>query len=141
MDDENQINQLRMYTVQEANGLIPQLTELIHQVQAKKKQISFLEVEIDLMELVGGGKSKAVQTGMAAYEKAVNEFYGIIDSIHQFGCMLKDVDRGLVDFYTVYQGRVVYLCWQLGETEITCWHDIGKGYTSRTPLEPQRDIL
>jgi hypothetical protein len=141
VDEKNQINQLRMYSVQEANELIPRLSELIRRVQIKKREISLLEVDIDLMELVANGQSGAVERGIAAYEKAVNEFYEIIDSIHQYGCMLKDVDRGLVDFYTVHQGRVVYLCWQLGETEITCWHDIGKGYTSRTPLEPQRDIL
>ena len=64
----------------------------------------------------------------------MNRFYGIVDEIHETGCVLKDVDLGLVDFYGYHKGRMVYLCWKLGESEVSYWHEIGHGYIHRQPI-------
>ena len=50
------------------------------------------------------------------------------------GILLKDPDRGLVDFPVLREGREVYLCWLLGETTIEFWHDIDAGFAGRQPL-------
>jgi hypothetical protein len=51
------------------------------------------------------------------------------------GVHIKDIDRGLCDFPYMRNGRVVYLCWQLGEDAIAFWHDIEAGFAGREPLD------
>lgn len=127
-----------MFSVEEANVVLPFLSQMIARLQTKKLEILKREIEIDALELVSGtreGKQNPeIKSCLESYERAVNEFYHIIDEIHHRGCLLKDVDSGLVDFYSVHNGRVVYLCWQLGEEGISSWHEIGRGYMHRQPI-------
>ena len=132
------MNDLKVVTVEEANRLLPFLTERIHGLQKKREEILSHEVEIDALELVTENKgeegSPAVHKKVEEYHQIVNRFYAVIDEIHETGCLLKDLDLGLVDFYSLYNGRVVYLCWRLGEPEVAHWHEIGRGYACRQPI-------
>ena len=58
-----------------------------------------------------------------------------IQQIKDLGVLLKDAEKGLCDFPNLRQGRVVYLCWQLGEDRIEYWHDIETGFAGREPLD------
>ncbi len=49
--------------------------------------------------------------------------------------MLRDIDRGLVDFPALVDGREIYLCWELGEDEVAYWHELESGYGGRLPLD------
>ena len=53
--------------------------------------------------------------------------------------LVKDLDIGLCDFPHMMDGRVVYLCWKLGETEIRWWHEVNSGYSGRQPLEHEKE--
>ena len=132
------MNQLKMFTVEEANKLLPKLTELIHEAQKSRDQILRLEVEVDALELVAdkdeNGFSRSLNPKIDEYNRTVGGFYSLLDKIQGMGCFLKDVNLGLVDFYSLQEGRVVYLCWKAGEPEIGFWHEIGRGYASRQPL-------
>ncbi len=134
MDDKNDI---KVFTAQEANHLIPQLTLWIQELQQKRDEILSLEVEIDAQELIADKPEESLPSQISRliekYNKVVTRFYEIVDQVHATGCYLKDIDMGLVDFYSHYQGRVVYLCWKLGEPEVGFWHDIGQGYITRQP--------
>ncbi len=48
--------------------------------------------------------------------------------------VLRDLDRGLVDFPALREGDEVYLCWVEGEPEIGFWHRPDAGYAGREPL-------
>jgi hypothetical protein len=50
------------------------------------------------------------------------------------GCVLKDMDQGLVDFLTRRDGREVYLCWRYGEERVAYWHELQAGFAGRRPL-------
>ena len=54
--------------------------------------------------------------------------------VQALGVELKGIEQGLVDFPTMRDGRVVYLCWQLGEGTIAYWHEIDAGFSGRQPL-------
>jgi hypothetical protein len=54
--------------------------------------------------------------------------------IEQSGIVLRDIDRGLVDFPALIDGREVLLCWELGEEEVAYWHDLDTGFDGREPL-------
>lgn len=139
----DKMNQLKMFTLEEANALIPQIRLALEKLQKQKREIALSEVEIDAAEILNpaqnGSRSPIVQALLDQYEEKVNQLYALIDEIHQMGCFLKDIEQGLIDFYSVHQGRVVYLCWQLGEEKVGYWHEIGKGFSCRQPLEHAAD--
>jgi hypothetical protein len=138
------MNQLKVFTLKEANDTLPRLTPMLQELRVTREVILKLEVEIDTLEILADknsneGISPSVSRKVEEYTKLVNRFYALIDEIHETGCILKDVDMGLVDFYTLYKGKVVYLCWRAGESEVGFWHDIGGGFATRQPLEDQPD--
>ncbi|HET6894954.1 MAG TPA: DUF2203 domain-containing protein, partial [Candidatus Baltobacteraceae bacterium] len=63
------------------------------------------------------------------------EIVRIINRIEAYGCIVKDIDLGLIDFPSMREGRAVYLCWKAGEEEITHWHGMDEGFSERKPLE------
>ena len=58
-----------------------------------------------------------------------------IDELQGLGIELKDPNVGLIDFPAMLEGRVVYLCWRLGEGEISHWHELESGFAGRQPVE------
>ncbi len=60
-----------------------------------------------------------------------------MERIEQLGCLLKDLDTGLVDFPTLYRGREVYLCWKLGEPGIAFWHRVEDGFAGRRAIDSE----
>jgi len=57
--------------------------------------------------------------------------------ILQTGCLIKDLDIGLLDFPAVIDNEDVYLCWKLGEDRIRYYHRQDEGFAGRKPLDPR----
>ena len=73
--------------------------------------------------------------GGVQYAMILTHFTEEMSELEALGVQLKDFDRGLVDFPSLRDGRVVLLCWQLGEgDELEWWHDMDAGFAGRTPL-------
>lgn len=71
-----------------------------------------------------------------------DELQTLVDELHQLGCHFKGFQEGLVDWYSYYAGRPVFLCWKLGEPEIAYWHQVDAGFMGRQPILPtQRDAF
>src|SRR5262249_41181885 len=91
--------------------------------------------------LLGGmivDRDKALQA-KTRREQAAAVLRNAIESIQGMGCLVKDLDTGLVDFSTLFRGTEVYLCWKLGETGIDFWHGIEEGFCGRKPTD--KDFL
>lgn len=58
-----------------------------------------------------------------------------IENIQEYGCLVKDLDIGLLDFPTLLNGQEVYLCWKLGENGIHFWHAVEDGFRGRKPID------
>ena len=58
-----------------------------------------------------------------------------IEAVVETGCLVKDLDIGLIDFPTLYRGIEVYLCWKLGESGIGFWHGVEEGFRGRKPID------
>ena len=132
-------NDLKMFTIEEAARLLPQLTQWLTELRKERDLILASEVEIDALELVtekkkGSETSPALDRKVEEYTRRVDCFYSLIDKIQGTGCVLKDLETGLVDFYSLQNNRVVFLCWKLGEPAISSWHEVGGGYASRQGL-------
>ncbi len=61
-------------------------------------------------------------------------FFKELERLLQMGCIVKDLNAGLVDFYSNHKGKEIMLCWKIGEDRINYWHDISNGYSGRKPI-------
>lgn len=71
---------------------------------------------------------------MLKEKDALDEIGELTLNIEEMGCVIKDYKSGLIDFPAIYNGREIYLCWKLGENEITAWHEIDEGFIGRKPI-------
>ena len=62
---------------------------------------------------------------------------GFVDELTAVGCVLKGFEDGLVDFYGLQEGRLVFLCWRLGEEGVGHWHELDAGFAARRPITPE----
>ena len=133
------MNEVRVFTIEECNRLLPVLTQQLTELQKKRQSAGDLEAQIDALELICNSESKKSTAELdqliRKHQKIVNEFYALVDQIHEHGCYLKDADLGLVDFYGMIDGRMVCLCWRLGEQQVGFWHEVNSGFTNRKPIE------
>ena len=122
----------RHFSREEANALLPRLKEMLLQLRSSKDELTDTEAHEALTESApgNGGGEEGKQVGVAFLE--VRRLLGAIE---ESGIVLRDIDRGLVDFPAVIDGREVYLCWELGEDEVAYWHDLDSGYRGREPLD------
>ena len=68
-------------------------------------------------------------------DAAAGQLRAAIDEVQEVGCVVKDLDIGLIDFPTTYRGVEVYLCWKLGETAIEYWHSVDEGFRGRKAID------
>lgn len=122
----------KLFTVAEANALLPRLRELLEDVavhrDAVRQKVSHLEPIFKAATSNGGGRLGS-EYGAEAY----NLYLGI-ERIQELGVLLKDPDTGLLDFPHEKDGRIVFLCWHPPEEKIGYWHEIQDGYAGRQPL-------
>jgi hypothetical protein len=122
----------RHFTRAEASALLPQLTTLLSRLRDARDELTDAETHEALSEAAptNGGGERGRRVGIAFLEVR-----RLIDTVEQAGIVLRDIDRGLIDFPALIDGREVYLCWELGEEEVAYWHDLEGGYGGRKPLD------
>jgi hypothetical protein len=131
--DEDDISPSRVFSLYEANQLIPQLQSHLTTVQQRKGVLLRTREEAQKASAnadCGGGTAVG-----SHYVKSLQDISASLRTIHELGVVVKDIDLGLCDFPHVRDGRIVYLCWKLGEKEIRWWHEVTTGYKNRCPLE------
>ena len=121
----------RHYTVEQANAALPWVEERLSRLRAARTQLSDEEAREALGEAApqngGGAPGRGVAEAFVALQRALGE-------LQSMEVVLRDLERGLVDFPAMRDGREVYLCWQAAETSIEFWHDVDAGYGGRKPL-------
>jgi hypothetical protein len=125
------------FTVAEANALIPFLKE--HFEKIHRKQAELVRQFPEIKEFLERKSSDFGFANSIEYIQKGNEIGKLIDRISRTGVLLKDLQRGLVDFPHVSEGKQVFLCWELGEEEVKYWHEIEAGYVGRQPLYLDRE--
>ena len=115
--------------------MVPRLENLMRQLQL---EATSLRTRIEA--LAGDGdelQEMALDDIVARYPelKAITtRMAKLAGQIESFGCFLKDIDQGLVDFPGEVENEVVFLCWQFGEPRVIAWHSLESGFASRQPL-------
>jgi hypothetical protein len=122
----------RHYTLEEASELLPHVVELIAQMRTARDQLGDREAREALSEAGptngGGAPGRTVSEAFVQLRDAVAELQAL-------EVVLRDLDRGLLDFPSLRDGREVYLCWQDGEDAIGFWHEPEAGFAGRRPLD------
>lgn len=125
---------MKIFTLQEANALLPEVQRIVAGIQTAHRRLSRYGDEAkkaaDRADQGGGGMVHG-----AEYAFLLTELTSLTSELEDLGVQLKDFERGLVDFPSLREGRVVLLCWQMGEgDELEWWHDVDAGFAGRTPL-------
>jgi hypothetical protein len=129
----------RSFTPEQANEALEVVRPLVERMVAARA--AFAAAQGRQAELIGriasngGGLSPTdVSQAGAEVEQASRELVGVVDELEALGVLVKDLDRGLVDFPCVHRGRELLLCWELGEDEVAYWHGLEEGFAGRRPL-------
>ena len=122
----------RHYTVAEANAMLPTLEPVLLRLREAKDDLTDSEAHAVLTEAAptNGGGDHGRQVG-----EAFLEVRNLLATFEDAGIVVRDIDRGLIDFPAILDGEEVYLCWELGEDAVEHWHDLESGYGGRQLLE------
>ena len=122
----------KLFSLNEANALIPQLRGLLARVRAERERMLEMKPELEKAQKAHS-KDWGTPRG-AEYIEILDAFQQVVKEIEGLGVLVKDLDVGLCDFPHKRDGRVVYLCWKLDEDEVSWWHDVDTGFAGRQPL-------
>ena len=127
-------SEIKIFTLQEANALLPSVKIIVAKIQRAHRGLNAYRDEVkkasEAAEQGGGGMTYGI-----AYAALLTELTVQLSELESLGVQLKDFERGLIDFPSLREGRIVLLCWQMGEgDELEWWHDVDAGFAGRTPL-------
>ena len=131
----------RTFTLDEALSLLPVLESLLRTAIGGKKIMEDIEAEMQALNhriLLNGGTHVdvvAIARRKAERAKAEQRAKDALAEIDSIGVQVKDLDIGLLDFPCEVEGRVVLLCWKMGEHTITHWHGTEEGFAGRKPID------
>ena len=130
----------KRFTLDEAQRLLPEVERLLRSAIDAKAVYQEAEGAIQAMNerimMLGGvmvDRERAVEA-KTRREEAAATLRNAIESVQQIGCLVKELDIGLVDFPTLFRGTEVYLCWKLGEPGIDFWHGVEEGFRGRKAI-------
>ena len=125
---------MKIFTIEEANALLPRVRTIVTQIQRAHRGLSRYRDEANAASQAAERGGGGVANGQH-YAELITALTVEMSNLDGLGVQLKDFDRGLVDFPYLRDGRVVLLCWQLGEgDELEWWHDVEAGFAGRTRL-------
>jgi hypothetical protein len=130
-----------MFSIDEANMLVPRLTLEFSRIARLRDGVAALARTL-------GGPDAAVallesrRTPLPGENDQADRLRELADDIgrtvariHELGCVVKDLEMGLVDFYGKLEGKTVFLCWQFGEAAVAHYHALDSGFEGRQRLD------
>jgi hypothetical protein len=129
---------MRTFRLEEANALVPKVSELMADLLSARRAVAVARLELGALQrggVVTDRRHLALVRDVSALQERV---VSLIEEIHGLGCVVKDIDLGLIDFPFQAFGETVNLCWKLGEPQIEFWHRMDEGFSWRKPI---RDLM
>ena len=132
----------KIFTVEEANHLLSQVAPLVQQLRGLQESIIKTNQQLDeavhKLSQGNGYPLEDIRKQITELTKRqlnlIEAFQSTLQQLESLGGVLKDVNVGLVDFYGMRDGELVFLCWRLGEDQIRFWHGVEEGFAGRQPL-------
>jgi len=126
----------RLFTVDEANALIPGLRPVVAELVG-----AFREIKTEIEGAAGQSRLPPGSPDLARHleergiaPKLIDKVKSLVQRIHASGCLVNGPEAGLIDFPCLLNNEIVFLCWKYGEPGIGYWHRIPDGFAGRRPL-------
>ncbi len=133
----------RIFTLSEAERTRQELEPVLIEAMESQRKREDLEKSLaaiaQRIQLQGGvivAYDKAIKL-RHEYNRLTETVKSALERIESTGCVVKDIDAGLLDFPAVINNEEVYLCWRLGEDRIRFYHSLQEGFAGRKPLDPR----
>ncbi len=131
----------RYFTLADAQRLLPDVERAMrealklynaHQAADNKYQGAMRRITMLGGALVNRDEIAELRTSR---DSTLVDVQTAVEQIHEYGCQVKDLRIGLIDFPTLYRGQEVLLCWRFGEDGIHFWHGLEEGFRGRKPID------
>jgi hypothetical protein len=119
----------KLYSVEEANALLPHLAPALVELREKYEEASRIRAAIGRSAATNGGS-----TDRDKEQRTLARVAELAERLDGWDILLRDVASGLVDFPTIVHGEKAWLCWRLGEPEVAFWHSPDEGFQGRRPV-------
>lgn len=119
------------YTREEAQALLPQVRKWLERLEHSREQL--LKCDKRVSALMEPGRDAGGDT-VNGWVRTMMDFRGAVEEFQRREILIKDIDRGLLDFPAIIGGKEVFLCWEKDEEDIEFWHDLDSGYAGRERL-------
>jgi hypothetical protein len=131
---------VKVFRLEEANALLPIVRPQLELLVRKRRDLAIKLLEADTAQRMasdaGGAQRAATQAKQA--EELHTEMLALIEAVQKHGCIVKDLDLGLVDFPALRGGQLVNLCWKMDEPTIAFWHGMDEGFGARKSIARRR---
>jgi hypothetical protein len=129
----------RHFTPDEANALLERVRPIAESLVAHRRTFTVTAARRARLtaRISGNGGDFDPQEPRELNEQLEQEAEAVaraVEELEGLGVLVKDLDRGLVDFPALREGEEVLLCWQVGEEEVAYWHGVEEGFAGRKPL-------
>jgi hypothetical protein len=131
----------RIFTVAEANALVPALESRFGKVMQLRAQLRNAQSDLEKAGEPPTAESLERSDGPEDLRRRRGRFRALLEAlteelaaVEELGVAVKDLELGLCDFLGVRDGREVWLCWQYGEKQVAFWHELDAGFSARRPL-------
>lgn len=120
-------------SLEDAESLLPELRKSVTRIIRINKALEFMSsIEISYDDIHSEIRNN-LRFNKDFFRLSYN-LYRLLDKLLERGIIVKDVENGIIDFYSFYDGREIFLCWRLGEDSIKYWHEVSSGYKDRKPI-------
>jgi len=139
---DNEEHEPKLFTLTEAERTRRELEPVLIEAIEIRRKLAPMEEELSELstriQVSGGMLVPYEETARLRYERdqLTDSLQGALEKIQSTGCVVKDLDVGLLDFPAVIDNEEVYLCWRLGEERIRFWHRQDEGFAGRKPIQP-----
>jgi hypothetical protein len=131
----------KLFTVEEANSTLPLVRAIVGDIVRQYETVRGLRERLATLGRDVRKSPTDVYTEEIAHSQAESQaeearLVALVDELNKLGIEMKGLDTGLCDFPSIRDGRVVCLCWRLGEPQVMHWHEVDAGFSGRQPLNP-----
>lgn len=132
----------KIFTPREAAALLPDLERLLDRMDRVRDKLKRIKGKVDILEMLWGDELRSEENPdhreyghyMEEIEQSKKEFDNVTRKFAELETVLKSAEHGLLDFYGVIEGRLVFLCWKRGEKGVEFYHHLEDGFQGRQPI-------
>lgn len=130
---------MKIFSFTEANKMIPLVKAIVLDIQKTYFEAQaireYLKTIQGNFEIESPEKLKILEDIKSKVDDYVEKIDRFVNELEELGCFLTDVNKGIVDFPSVYGEKIILLCWNINEQEVSHWHDIKENYASRKMVD------